>query len=83
MIWKGWKLIHDPEMNLKNLFNLEKDPAEFKNVIRENKILLKSFEEILQGWNNYIKLEKSQVKAQKHKFTEEQKQQLRSLGYVK
>lgn len=83
VIWKGWKLIHDPEMNLKNLFNLEKDLAEFKNVIRENKILLKSFEEILQGWNNYVKLEKSQVKAQKPKFTEEQKQQLRSLGYVK
>jgi len=83
VIWDGWKLILDSDMNLKELYNLNKDPSELNNVVSENDMLLKTLEKILKDWNLSVELGKSQEKAKKPKFSEEQKQHLRSLGYIK
>jgi arylsulfatase A-like enzyme len=83
VIWKGWKMIHDPEMNTTELFNLKTDPSELENVMSENETILKTLQDILEEWNAYIKTEMPQTKAEKPRFTEEQKEKLRSLGYIK
>lgn len=83
VIRRPWKFIYEPNQNLKQLFNLKKDPIESKNVALKNERILKEMETILQKWNDYVKLKKSEAKAQIPDFTEEQKKRLKSLGYIK
>ena len=83
VIRRPWKFIYEPNQNLKQLFNLKKDPIESKNVALKNERILKEMETILQKWNDYVKLKKSEAKAQIPNFTEEQKKRLKSLGYIK
>ena len=83
VIWRPWKFIYDPNGNLEQLFNLKKDPNESKNVALKDERILKEMETILQNWNDYVKLNKSEAKAQIPNFTEEQKKRLKSLGYIK
>jgi len=83
VIWRPWKYIYDPNTNLKQLFNIEKDPIESKNVTLKDERILKEMDTILQKWNDYVKLKKSEAKTQIPDFTEEQKKRLKSLGYIK
>ncbi len=83
VIRRPWKFIYEPNQNLKQLFNLKKDPIESKNVALKNERILKEMETILQKWNDYVKLKKSEAKAQIPNFTEEEKKRLKSLGYIK
>lgn len=83
VIWKGWKYIYDKEINFKKLFSLKNDPAELQNVIAENEEISNTLDEILHKWNGYIQSELKHSEVNKPKFTEEQKEILRSLGYIK
>ncbi len=78
--WKGWKLIYNPIVKSRQLFNLQKDPAESRNLARENDKALNAMEIVLQKWNGQIKSRKTQ--AEEPDFAEEQKRHLRSLGYL-
>lgn len=83
VIWKGWKLINDPEMKSTRLFDLTSDPWEFNNVSSQNETMLKTLKEMLQEWIDAIETERPHIKAEEPRFTEEQKEKLRSLGYIK
>lgn len=78
--WKGWKLIYNPLVKSRKLFNLEKDPAESSNLAAENDGALQEMEVVLQRWNNQMKSRRTE--ARQPDFAEEQKKHLRSLGYL-
>ncbi len=82
LILNGWKLIYDAETDSRELYDLRKDPAEFGNVAMENQELLTEMEAILRDWNDHINSGRSQTDARQPKFTEEQLERLRGLGYA-
>ena len=85
VIWKGWKLIYNQQEDTKELYDLKMDPRETKNLATENHKMLKETQEILRQWYKHTVLKKSEykIKARQADFTEEEKQRLRSLGYLK
>ena len=78
--WRGWKLILDPYTKSKQLFDLQKDPAESRNLATKNDKALKEMTTVLQKWNTQMKSRKTE--AEQPTFAEEQKKHLRSLGYL-
>ncbi|MEW6455568.1 MAG: sulfatase-like hydrolase/transferase [Acidobacteriota bacterium] len=71
-----WKYIHAPR---EELYNLKVDPGETKNVIVEEKKVLTEKKERLKA---LIAKNTSPVKAEKREMTAEERERLRSLGYV-
>jgi len=82
LILNGWKLIYDAETDSRALYDLRKDPAESGNVAMENREFLTEMEAILRDWNDHVNSGKSQTDARLPKFTEEQLERLRGLGYA-
>jgi arylsulfatase A-like enzyme len=81
LMWKGWKLIYDPTTGSRELYNLTNDPAESNNVAMENEEVLREMKTILQDWSKV--LGKPRTEGRQPEFTEEQKERLRSLGYLR
>ena len=77
---KGWKLIYNPYTRSRQLFDLEKDPAESENLAAKNNGALQEMEVTLQKWNSQMKSRRTE--AEQPTFAEEQKKHLRSLGYL-
>lgn len=82
---ESWKLIYNQQEDTKELYNLKIDPGEHKNLALENCKMLQETQGILQQWCEQSALKKSEykIKARQADFTEEEKQRLRSLGYLK
>lgn len=78
--WRGWKLILDPYTKSKQLFDLQKDPAESENLAAKNNEALQEMEVTLQKWNSQMRSRRTE--AERPTFAEEQKKHLRSLGYL-
>ena len=83
VVWKEWKFIYNSTMNIKELYNLTRDPMETENVALINRKILSEMETILQKWSNYTHLKSLGIKYQKPDFKEEQIERLKSLGYIK
>ncbi len=79
---KGWKYIHDLEMNSKKLFNLAKDTGESNNLIEENKKVSKELEAILHRWRDQVHQIRPREEAKQSGFTQEEINRLKALGYV-
>ena len=77
------KLIYDTESRSTKLFNLKEDKMELRNIASENKLVLNKMITYLHEWFNHINLKRKGVQDQQPKFTKEQIQQLKSLGYIK
>ena len=73
---------YDPREKTKELYYLKSDPMESDNLALENKKFLRHMETILQKWNSNTKTKSSGTKYQKPDFTQEEIEQLKSLGYV-
>jgi len=84
VIEKGWKLIYNHTRDTKELFNLMEDPAESRNLLMSNNKVLNKLNTTLTKWSDYIDSQKSQmcIEIKRPNFTPEQKEQLKSLGYL-
>jgi len=71
-----WKYIQAPK---EELYNLKKDPEEEKNAINEEKKVVSDMKNKLR---DIIKNYSSGLEAEKREMTAEEKERLRSLGYV-
>jgi tetratricopeptide (TPR) repeat protein len=71
-----WKYIQAPK---EELYNLKKDPQEKKNIFNEEKKIVSDQKSKLE---NMIKKYSSGTEAKKRDMTSEEKERLRSLGYV-
>jgi arylsulfatase A-like enzyme len=78
----GWKLIHDLEVNSKELFNLSKDTGESNNLVTENEKVSKALEGVLHKWRSHLELTEPRKEAEQAKFTPEEIERLKALGYV-
>lgn len=83
LIWGAWKLIYDVKNDTRELYNLTDDPAESNNVAMENEQILAEMETVLQKWNDHIRTDALETTQRRPIFTEEQKERLRSLGYIR
>jgi arylsulfatase A-like enzyme len=82
VIKDGWKLIRYMKLQNQELYDLENDLAELKDLTRQDEEKLSEMNSYLIDWNLNIKSKKSLTKALKPKFTEEERRHLRSLGYL-
>ncbi|MBN2105430.1 sulfatase-like hydrolase/transferase [bacterium] len=80
VILNGWKTICDLENHTMKLFNLKDDPMELNNVTSENDSIVHVMNIILSEWNEHINPE---FEGERPKFSKEQIENLRSLGYIK
>jgi arylsulfatase A-like enzyme/Flp pilus assembly protein TadD len=76
LIDREWKYIQAPK---EELYNLERDPAEEENVVKKEKKVTSRMKEKLK---NLIKDYSSGIAAGKKKLTLEERDRLRSLGYL-
>lgn len=79
----GWKLIRDLEKGSAELFDLDEDPRERNNRVFENEEMFANMDALLRQWNADVEARRSKAGARKAVFTKEQREQLRSFGYIK
>jgi arylsulfatase A-like enzyme len=72
-------LFSPPEMEPMEVFDLEKDPDELYNKTRENPQLAQRLLDFLKNQNKMTR----DVTAEEDKMSEELREQLRALGYIK
>jgi arylsulfatase A-like enzyme len=80
-IYKGWKFIYDSEFNVPELMYLMEDQGELNNLAATNRGKAAEMQAILREWRDSVKAKKSGSE-QLPSFTEQQKAQLRALGYI-
>lgn len=85
VITEGWKLIEAKSGAVKELYDLDSDPMEMKNLKKENPNIALKLKRILEKWVDYIagKIKEFNLKKQNPDFTKEQIERLKSLGYIK
>ena len=75
---REWKYIEGKEENLRQLFNLAKDPLETTNVLDEFPEAATQLAHQLESW----KLDQHSAKPIRNEMTNEDIEKLRSLGYI-
>ncbi|MEK6876211.1 MAG: hypothetical protein AABX63_02275, partial [Nanoarchaeota archaeon] len=73
-------LIPHPENDIYELYNLEDDPGENRNIINEEKEIAQSLKQKLSAWTQKKPIEELQPFTQKEE--EKVKERLRRLGYL-
>ncbi|MFQ6104930.1 MAG: sulfatase [Candidatus Glassbacteria bacterium] len=82
VVWRGWKLIYDEQENTSQLFNLQDDSRELKDVAFENDAVSEEMKKFLERWQLSAQSKKSPTKPKQPDFTDEQLEYLRSMGYI-
>ena len=81
MIVDRFKLILTPEDSLEELYNLDQDPDEQRNLVSDDPDTTASLTKILLA--RLAEAEARAARPQQQTLTEEQVERLRSLGYVR
>lgn len=81
LIDNGWKYIYEPDLGRERLFDLRNDPREKFNLAAEEKKRSGNMNSALRAWGRQI-LHLRPANVKEHDFTEEQKEQLKTLGYL-
>ena len=77
--WR-YKSIARPHMRQQELFDLESDPGERKNLLLDQPQLFAGLHQLLR--HHRARAEAAGIQAEDSEFTEEEKETLRSLGYL-
>jgi arylsulfatase A-like enzyme len=83
---KGWKLIEFPEERKLNLYHLKTDPGELHNVANtgeENQETTRRLLNLIRNWEQEMLVDARLRKSIEPKFTEEEIERLKALGYIK
>ncbi|MFC2168187.1 sulfatase [Acidobacteriota bacterium] len=82
VISNGWKLIYDFVTKQYELYNLEKDRDENKNILGSNGDVERTLKMRLGKWSNENRIKPQPAKLRKP-LTDQEKKKLKSLGYIK
>jgi predicted AlkP superfamily phosphohydrolase/phosphomutase len=82
IIYKEWKLIKNLDDQTYELYNLENDPEEKRNLIEEKYIVDKDFADDLKKRLSSFKKERATSTTDIVKFNKEDVERLKALGYI-
>lgn len=82
VIYQKFKLIFQNDLKRGQLYNLEKDPGERRDLSGSNQSVYETLEMLLKAWKNQIFNKESQIQIQEPSFSDEEKKRLKSLGYL-
>ena len=82
VISNGWKMIYNFVTKQYELYNLEEDTGESQNVLGSNDDIERSLKMKLAKWSNINRIKPKQPKTRKA-LTDQEKEKLKSLGYIK
>ena len=83
---KGWKLIEFPEEKKLNLYHLISDPGESSNVAnagKDNQNMTRHLLNLIRKWEQEMLVNARHRETIQPKFTEEEIERLKALGYIK
>jgi arylsulfatase len=83
MIRGGLKVVYDPSSDTARLFDLTEDPGETRDVGEENLTTLRTMQTELHEWDYQMRLRRTEIKTRSPKLSQEQVNQLKSLGYIR
>ncbi|MFH1312563.1 MAG: sulfatase [Candidatus Eisenbacteria bacterium] len=83
MIRDGLKLIYDPTNDSTQLIDLAEDPGETRDLGAEDLKTLRMMQTDLHEWDYQMRLRRAELKTRSPKLSQDQVDQLKSLGYIR
>lgn len=83
VIRQGWKLIDYPNMRLKKLYDLKRDPLEKENLYGSCEQVSDQLEALLQQWKAPTNMPVDTPPRDEMGFSDKEKARLKALGYMK